>query len=577
MTDQDPAVEGRLLLAIVLSMAVLLLTNYVYQKLYPPPPREQKVQEARKPPQAEEPVVPAAPPVSLGSGDLTATQAESRTIEIENADLVLRWSSRGAVLESVLLKHYFVRGEKEESPGARPERLEMLPQQLPAGSSSSLAIRIEEERLQRTLSEATYEIQGAAGSRLKAPARITFLYRDAQLQVIRSVEVPASGYGLEVKTEVLSGGQPLPFALHLGPGIGNWDAGVDDESREVDEFGNRQIAYRFGNSVTRYDPDDLEGSDELVQVAAQWVALDSQYFTSLIFAPGAIRDLRLQRNDWKRIGLKGREESIPLLSADLGVAGRSRVSLFLGPKDHQVLDNFDASATELIDYGWLAFLVRPLLLSLRFIYQYVNNYGWAIIILTFGINLVLFPLRYKQMASMKKMGEVQPKIKAIQEKYKQMKRDDPRRQKMNTEVMETYKQHGVNPLGGCFPLLIQMPFLIAFYQMLANSIELRAAPFIAWWIPDLSLPDIPLTIIMGVSMFVQQKMTPAASADPMQRRMMMMLPLVFVFMFFSFASGLVLYFLFSNLFAMMLQVLVQKINPALAPKKTGGKKAKGKK
>ena len=572
MTDQDPAVEGRLLLAIVLSMAVLLLTNYVYQKLYPTPPREQKVQEVRKPTQEKDPAFPAVAPVPLRLGELTATQAESRTIEIENADLVLRWNSQGAVLESVLLKHYFVRNEEEESPGVRPERLEILPQQLPAGPSASLAIRVEEERLQRTLSEATYEVQGAVGSRLKAPARITFLYRDAQLQVIRRVEVPATGYGLEVKTEVLSGGQPVPFSLYLGPGIGSIDSIVDR-----DEFGNRQIAYRLAGSVTRHDPGDLEESDVLVQMAAQWIALDSKYFAFLMLAPGAIRDLRLQRNGWKRMGLKDREESIPLLSADVGAARGARVSLFLGPKDHELLGSFDASATELIDYGWLAFLVRPLLLSLRFIYQYVNNYGWAIIILTFGINLVLFPLRYKQMASMKKMGEVQPKIKAIQEKYKQMKRDDPRRQKMNAEVMETYKQHGVNPLGGCFPLLIQMPFLIAFYQMLANSIELRAAPFIAWWIPDLSLPDIPLTIIMGISMFVQQKMTPAASADPMQRRMMMMLPLVFVFMFFSFASGLVLYFLFSNLFAMMLQVLVQKINPALAPKKTSGKKAKGKK
>ena len=531
---------------------------------------ETKRQDVREPPRAKEQVTPAVEPLSAEVVETTPTRAQSRKIEIENADLVLRWNSRGAVLESVLLKHYSVRDEQAESEARGPELLEMVPQQLPDTASAPLAIRVTDERLQGLLSQAVYEVQGASASKLRAPAQITFLYRDAQVQVTRRLGVPANGYGLEVETEVLSGGQPVPFALYLGPGLGDTDPRADKE------FGNRQISYLFANSVERNGPDDLDEGEKSPQVAARWVALDSQYFASLIFAPGAIRDLRLQRNDWKRIGLKDREESIPLLSADVGVARGARVSLFLGPKDHQILGNFDPSVTQLIDYGWLAFLVRPLLLSLRFIYQYVNNYGLAIIILTLGINLVLFPLRYKQMASMKKMGEVQPKIKAIQEKYKQMKRDDPRRQKMNAEVMETYKQHGVNPLGGCFPLLIQMPFLIAFYQMLANSIELRAAPFIAWWIPDLSLPDVPLTLIMGISMFVQQKMTPAVSADPMQRRMMMMLPLVFVFMFFSFASGLVLYFLFSNLFAMMFQILVQKWSPGLATKKAVDKKGRGK-
>ena len=568
MTDQDPfqsGTESRLLLAIILSMAVLLLTPYLYQKLYPPPPEKTQLQEDRDRTTLPESTPPPATKPPLGAVEGTPTEAEAQSIEIENADLVWRWNSRGAVLESALLKHYAVRDEQAGS-DARGSELEMVPQQLPEAALAPLAIRVTDERLQGLLSQAVYEVQGAAASKLRAPLQITFLYRDAQVQVTRRLEVPSNGYGVEVETEVLSGGEPVPFALHLGPGIGDIDPRVDKE------FVNRQIAYRFANSVERNGPDDLEEGEKFLPVAAQWVALDSQYFTSLILAPGAIRDLRLQRNDWK--GLKDREESISLLSADVGVARGARVSLFVGPKHDEILGNFDASATELIDYGWLAFLVRPLVLSLRFIYQYVNNYGWAIIILTFGINLVLFPLRYKQMASMKKMGALQPKIKSIQEKYKRMKRDDPRRKQMNADVMGLYKQHGVNPLGGCLPLVIQMPFLIAFYQMLANSIELRAAPFITWWIPDLSLPDIPLTIIMGASMFVQQKMTPAASADPMQRRMMMMLPLVFMFMFFGFASGLVLYFLFSNLFAMMFQILVQKWNPELAAGKAKTEKAR---
>jgi YidC/Oxa1 family membrane protein insertase len=233
----------------------------------------------------------------------------------------------------------------------------------------------------------------------------------------------------------------------------------------------------------------------------------------------------------------------------------------------------------LINYGWFGVLVRPLLSALRWIYGYVHNYGCAIIILTFLINLALFPIRYKQMASMKKMSEIQPKVKSIQDKYKKMKRDDPRRQQMNAEVMAMYKEHGVNPLGGCLPLLFQMPILFAFYRMLYASIELRGAPFI-FWIQDLSKADpyYITPIVMGISMLAQQKMTPAAG-DPTQRKMMMMLPIVFTFFFLTISSGLVVYFLFSNLFAMMFQFGVQKWKPQLAkkaPAKPPAKKRKKK-
>ena len=204
------------------------------------------------------------------------------------------------------------------------------------------------------------------------------------------------------------------------------------------------------------------------------------------------------------------------------------------------------------------------MLSLQFVHSYVGNYGAAIIILTFISNLVLFPVRYKQMVSMKKMSVLQPQVKAIQEKFKRLKRTDPRRSKMNEEVMGLYKKHGVNPLGGCLPLVIQMPFLFAFYRMLYASIELRGAPFIGW-ITDLSQHDpyYVTPIFLGISMSAHQKMTPA-TGDPAQRKMMMMLPVVFTFFFLNLSSGLVLYFLFSNLFGMMLQVVFQRLNPELA-------------
>jgi len=174
----------------------------------------------------------------------------------------------------------------------------------------------------------------------------------------------------------------------------------------------------------------------------------------------------------------------------------------------------------------------------------------------------LFPVRYKQMVSMKKMAELQPKVRSIQDRYKRMKREDPRRQQMNAEMMALYKEHGVNPLGGCLPLLFQMPFLFAFYRMLYSSFELRGAPFI-WWIRDLSKPDpyYITPIVMGVTMLIQQVMTPSPGGDPTQRRMMMLLPIMFTFFFLSISSGLAVYFLFSNVFGMMFQLALQKWSP----------------
>lgn len=561
MTEHDPSqpnTERRLLLAIVLSMAVLILTPYLYQKFYPPPP-EPKAPAVKTAASGEEaqPVAVIPPPSALQVSEVVATSAALQTVEIENADLVLRFSNRGAVLESALLKHYPAR--KVAAGESQPRLLELIPQRLPEAFLRPLAVRVSDEQLQKIATSVYYEVGGGATGKLKAPAEISFEYRDSRIQISRRVRVPASGYVVEVTTDVRSSNQALPYALHLGPGIGDLDPTA------AEEFTDRQIVYLSADSVTRYPPEKLNEGPKSVEASARWVALDSKYFSAVVLDSEAIRGLRLEKNDWKGKNPQGQEQTVALLSAEVKLKEHGKVVLFLGPKDHEILQGVDASLTRLINYGWFAFLVWPLLVSLKFVHEYVHNYGWAIIILTFVINLLLFPLRYKQVVSMKKMAEVQPKLKAIQDKYKRMKRDDPRRAQMNVEVMALYKQHGVNPLGGCLPLVIQMPFLFAFYSMLAYSIELRGAPFM-WWIRDLSQHDpfYVTPIIMGISMIVQQKMTPATTADPMQRRMMMLLPVIFTFMFLSLSSGLVLYFLFSNLFAMMFQVLLERWKPELS-------------
>jgi YidC/Oxa1 family membrane protein insertase len=235
--------------------------------------------------------------------------------------------------------------------------------------------------------------------------------------------------------------------------------------------------------------------------------------------------------------------------------------LYLGPKKQSDLQAVkSADITGVIDYGMFTILVLPLLASLRWIFQYVHNYGYAIIILTFLLSLLLFPFRLKQIISMKKMQVVQPKVKAIQEKYRRYKKTDPKRAEMNQEIMALYKEHNVNPLGGCLPLILQFPLLFAFYSLLANSMELRQAPFLGW-LQDLSVKDpyYVLPIIMGVTMFISQKMTPMApGTDPTQAKMMMVMPVVFTVMMINLSSGLNLYFLCSNIFQIGFQKITER-------------------
>ncbi len=550
MAIQDPHeidMEKRLLLAMVLSMAVLFLASYYFQGTQPPLAAEDATE-------AEEALRPAAlgteapGPSVAPTPAMPVTTAERRTVEVENNDLIVRWNSAGAVLESVQLKL---------SPQGPP--LEILPQGLAESQRQTLRVRVGDAELDRRLAGAVYEIEGMAGPTRRAPTEISFVYRDDELEVRHRARIPEAGYLLEMTTEVRSGNRSLPFSVVLGPGIGGLLA------EPQGDFGERQAAYYLGGSVERLTADDVAETPGRFGPGARWLAMDSKYFALALLRPAGIESGQIVRTELSETTPGGEPEVAALMIGEASLPADAEYGVFIGPKRYETLQSVDPTLGALIDYGVFSVLVRPLVLSLQFVYGYVGNYGFSIIILTFIINLILFPVRYKQMVSMKKMSVLQPQVKAIQEKYKRMKRADPRRSKMNEEVMGLYKEHGANPLGGCLPLLIQMPFLFAFYRMLYSSIELRGAPFIGW-ITDLSLHDpyYVTPILMGASMVVQQKMTPAAG-DPTQRKMMMALPIVFTFFFLSFSSGLVLYFLFSNLFGMMLQVVFQRINPELAP------------
>src|SRR5205085_3941235 len=227
-----------------------------------------------------------------------------------------------------------------------------------------------------------------------------------------------------------------------------------------------------------------------------------------------------------------------------------------GPKDFDQLTAIDPDLALAIDFGYFKVIVVPLLRSLKWVNGFVGNYGWSIIILTLIINIVLFPLRHKSVVSMRKMQEIQPEVKAIQDRYSKLKATDPAKQKMNQELMALYKERGVNPASGCVPMLLTFPFIFAFYALLSTAIELRGAPWFGW-IQDLSAHDpyFVVPILMGVSQVWQQRLAPATGMDPVQQKMMLLMPIFFTFLFLWYPAGVALYWFVNNLWAIGQQYL----------------------
>lgn len=230
------------------------------------------------------------------------------------------------------------------------------------------------------------------------------------------------------------------------------------------------------------------------------------------------------------------------------------IGAYVGPKEYERLKKINPELTDVIEYGFFTFIAKPMFKALLALYHFVGNWGWAIVILTIIIRIILFPLTLKGMLSMQKLKDLAPKIKEIQQKYK----GDP--QKMNAHMMQLYKKYKVNPMGGCLPMLLQIPIFFAIYRVLLNAIELKGAPWILW-ITDLSEKDpyFVLPILMGATMYIHQKLTPTTITDPMQKKLFEWLPIVFTFFFLTFPAGLTLYWFTNNILSIIQQLIVNKI------------------
>ncbi|WP_236579153.1 membrane protein insertase YidC [Hydrogenimonas urashimensis] len=227
---------------------------------------------------------------------------------------------------------------------------------------------------------------------------------------------------------------------------------------------------------------------------------------------------------------------------------------YIGPKEYKILHAIHPELTKIIEFGWFTFIATPMFKVLMWLHSFIPNWGWTIVLLTLLIRIILYPLTYKGMVSMHRLKQLQPKIKEIQAKYK----GDP--QKMNAHMMELYKKHKANPLGGCLPMILQIPVFFAIYRVLLNAIELKGAPWILW-IQDLSVMDpyYVLPVLMGASMWLHQRVTPSNFTDPMQEKIFKWLPVVFTFFFVTFPAGLVLYWLTNNIFSVAQQLMINRM------------------
>jgi YidC/Oxa1 family membrane protein insertase len=550
--------EKRVILAIALSALVFFVFSYYQQKYMPQQPRLQPVtqtpdREKAEPTQPDasktaETPAPSAP-VPLAADD---TKAAAQTINISGNLYRAIIDNRGGVLTSWKLNDYkYIKDNKFEI-------FEMIAENRSRDTRSFLGSTIfPDAAITEHANNDLYQVSvegGPGNGSYSPPVTVVMKLQRGDLKIEKRFQFKKDNYVVDLSMTCEKGGKALDGRFFLGEDLG-------PEAEHFTSSAKLKSVYYSEGKVNRESPPKDEKEIKKIYGDVRWVGLDMQYFAIIAIPDRALPYFDIQKHSIKSVGLDQKEVTRELLRTSTPMSGSLQYQLYLGPKKQSNLSAVTtADLAGVIDFGFFKILAKPLLASLRWIHQYVQNYGLAICILTFLLSLLLFPLRLKQMVTMKKMQVVQPKMKAIQEKYKRYNKTDPKRAEMNQEVMALYKEHGVNPLGGCIPMLPQIPLLYAFYSLLASSIELRQAPFFGW-IHDLSMADpiYVLPIVMGITMFISQKMTPMApGTDPTQAKMMMVMPIVFTFMFLSVSSGLNLYFLCSNIFQIAFQKIAER-------------------
>ena len=551
--QHDPGMERRLLLVFALTFLVIVLFQPILRKYLPEPPVA-PTQTPAQPAPASIPPAAVQPQVSVPAPGVTKQAASEAETIVENDLYRITFTNRGGQVKSWVLKKF-------DDDQGKP--LELVNGTAAAKYGYPLSLWIYDETQRNRINSVLYVATDTG--RLMAPAEITFEYADQDVVVHKTFRFDHT-YVVHVETSVLSKGNQIS-ALPM------WPAGFGDELSPASYAASR-VEYQYNSNTERLDIKKIGGGNT-VRGPFNWAGVVDQYFVAVFLPddPPSTAMVTLRNSidvpkDWQKPNPQDTIK-VEVLGAAVGnLNGATVERMYVGPKSLQVLESVPAPSVigapqdlrALVNFGFFGVIARPLFLWLKWTYEkMVSNWGWAIVIQTLIINLALLPLRISSMKSALKMQKVAPQIKAIQEKYKKYSMRDPRKQEMNKEVSELYKREGVNPVGGCLPLLIQMPFLFAYYSMLNAALDLRHAHWL--WIRDLSSPDpshlLPIGII--ITMFLTQRMTPQAGMDPAQQKMMnVMMPVMLGVISWNLAAGLCLYWSEGNLIAIAQQAIMNR-------------------
>jgi YidC/Oxa1 family membrane protein insertase len=585
--NNDISMEKRLLLFFVLMVGVLIVSQY-----FQPPPvpatktgvaktdvkgdtskagaREATPSAAQAAPAATTSAAPsAASSTKTGKpaeavGQIQADKEETTTVDTDVFRVV--FSNKGAVVRSWVLKRY-------KDHDGKP--LELVNQKSLARVPAPFSLAFKSTAPSADPNTALFKLERSADG-----DDLTYEFSDGRALTKKAFHFEKTSNLVGVTSEVTQNGVLLPHSLTWRGGFG--DASVVNPARDQHAL-YYDPAYSggflgMGSKLRVKQVNDAKNGPVSATGQFSFAGLEDSYFAA-VFLPGDKPSIEQTTYSDGVPDAKGADEQ--RVGAGVGGDGLNKFSLFVGPKDTDLLAKVDPKLRQVIDWGWFWFLAEPLFRVLNWTTDHlVHNYGWAIILVTIVINLLLFPLRISSMKSSKKMQTLQPQIKAINDRYKNLPMRDPKQSEKNAEIMELYKKNDVNPVGGCLPMLVQLPFLWAFYKVLGVAIEMRGASWL--WASDLSQPDSLagihwLPVLLVITQFMTQRMTPSPGMDPSQQKMMMFMPLVFGYMFYFMSAGLVLYWLTGNIVGIGLQWMLNRMSPTPqavviptpAPKKKG--------
>jgi YidC/Oxa1 family membrane protein insertase len=544
---KELSMEIRLLIAFVLVGVVLLVSQYFVKPV--PAPTATKEGAAK----STQPVTPAAvekpqdiiPSIAQEKAAETvgAVQAAGEETFAVDTDLYhVLFSNRGGVVLGWILKDY-----KDHT--GKP--LELVYQPGKDRVPYPFSIEVKGQTLATDPNKALFKTT-RSGDGLE----VSFEFSDGRALVKKSFRFTQKSYLVGVTSEITQNGTAVPHQL-------TWRGGFGDPTVRNPESVQHALYYDLANSKLKsIGFGDAKNGPVSASGQFSFVGIEDSYFTA-VFLPGDRSSVEETTYADAVPNADGKDEK--RVGVGVGGEGLNSLSLFVGPKDTDLLRKVNPKLEQVVDWGFFGVIAKPLFLVLNWTSDHMaHNYGWSIVLVTLAINMILFPLKITGMKSSKKMQALQPQIKAINDKYKGISMKDPRKTEQNQEVMDLYKKNGVNPVGGCLPMILQLPFLWAFYKVLGVAIEMRGSHWL--WVTDLSQPESLaihiLPILLVITQFAMQRMTPQPGVDPAQAKMMMFMPLMFGYMFYFASAGLVLYWLTGNVVGIVQQWLLNKTMPA---------------